>query len=77
MLIVGSRQMMQQIQTPPNIDFINKNLIPITEVKDLGMFLDSPLSYNEHIQDLSSSCISKLGQINRVKHLFDKKTLAI
>ena len=77
MLIVGSRQMMQQIQTPPNINFISKNLIPITEVKDLGMFLDSLLSYNKHIQALSSPCISKLGQINRVKHLFDKKTLAM
>jgi hypothetical protein len=68
--------MMQQMQTPPNINFISKNLIPITEVKDLGLFLDSLLSYNKHIQALSSSCISKLGQINRVKHLFDKKTLA-
>jgi hypothetical protein len=77
MLIVGLRQMMQQTQTPHNINFINKNLISITEVKDLGMFLDSPLSYNKHIQALSSSCISKLGQINRVKDLFDKKTLAI
>ena len=77
MLIVGSRQMMQQIQTPPNINFISKNLIPITEVKDLGMFLDSHLSYNKHIQALSSSCISELGQINRVKHLFKQKTLAM
>ena len=76
MLIVGSRQMMKQIQTPPNINFINKNLIPITEVKDLGVFLDSFLSFDKHIQPLSSSCISKLGQINRVKHLFDQKTLA-
>ena len=77
MLIVGSRQMMKQIQTPPNINFISKNLIPITEVKDLGVFLDSFLSYDKHIQALSSSCISKLGQINRVKNLFDQKTLAM
>lgn len=77
MLIVGSRQMMQQIQIPPNINFISRNLIPITEVKDLGIFLDSHLSYNKHIQALSSSCVSKLGQINRVKHIFDQKTLAM
>ena len=51
--------------------------MPITEVKDLGVFLDSFLSYNKHIQALSSSCISKLGQINRVEHLFDEKTLAV
>ena len=77
MLIVGSPQIMQQIQTPLNINFISKNLVPITEVKDLGIYLDSSLSYNKHIQALSSSCVSKLGQINRVKHLFDQKTLSM
>ena len=75
--MVGSRQMMQLIQIPPNINFLSKNLIPITELKDLGMFLDFLLSYNKHIHALSSSCISILGQINRVKHLFDRKTLAM
>ena len=46
-------------------------------MKDLGIYLDSSLSYNKHIQALSSSCVSKLDQINRVKHLFDQKTLAM
>ena len=32
---------------------------------------------DKYIQALSSSCISKLGQINRVKHLFDQKTLSM
>lgn len=41
------------------------------------MFLDSFLSYDKLIEALSSSCISKLGQINRVKHLFDQKNLAM
>ena len=27
------------------------------------------------MQYLSSSCISKLGQISRVKHIFDQQTL--
>ena len=76
-MLIGSQQMMQQIQTLPNINFINKNLIPVTEVKNPGMFLDSHLSYKKHIQALWSSCISELGQINRVKHLFDQKTLAM
>ena len=76
-MLIGSQQMMQQIQTLPNINFISKNLIPVTEVKNLGMFLDSHLSYKKHVQALSSSCISELGQINRVKHLFDQKTLAM
>jgi hypothetical protein len=61
-MLIGSQQMMQQIQTLPNINFISKNLIPVTEVKNPGMFLDSHLSYKKHIQALSSSCISELAK---------------
>ena len=58
--------MIQQIETQLGLNFISKNLIPITEVKDLGVFLDSFLSY-----------VSKLGQINMVKHLFDQKRASL
>jgi hypothetical protein len=51
------------------------NLTPVAEVKDLGLLLDSHLTYDKHIA-LSSSCISKLRQIGRVKHNFDQSTLA-
>jgi hypothetical protein len=37
--------------------FMGENLTPVTEVKDLGMLLDSHLTYEKHIQSLSSSCI--------------------
>ena len=76
MLVVGSRKLLQQLETRPKLKFIGKTLIPVTEVKDLGITLDSYLTYNEHIQALSSSCLSKLGQISRVKHIFDESTLA-
>ena len=33
--------MIQQIENQLNLNFISKNLIPITEVKDLGVCLDS------------------------------------
>ena len=39
------------------------------------MILDSNLTYDEHIIKTASSCMSCLGQINRVKHVFDKRTL--
>ena len=48
----------------------------VTEVKDLDMLLDPRLTCDKHIQALSSSCISKLGQLGRVKHKFDQPTLA-
>ena len=32
---------------------------------------------NEHIVSTVSSCMSQLGQINRVKHIFDERALII
>ena len=76
MLVVRSRKLLQQLETRPKLKFIGKTIIPVTEVKDLGITLDSYLTYNEHIQALLSSCLSELGQISRVKHIFDESTLA-
>ena len=75
MMVVGSQQLLQQLDHVPSINLIGKTLEPVSQVKDLGTILDSKLKYNEHKQHLSSSCISKLCQINRVKHLFDQSTL--
>ena len=55
---------------------MGENLTPVTGVKDLGMLLDPHLTYDKHIPALSSSCISQLGQIGRVKHNFDQPTLS-
>ena len=78
MLVVGTRQLMNQLESSANINFMGENLILVAEVKDLDMLLDPHLTYDKHtcIQALSSSCISKLGQIGRVKHKFDQPALA-
>jgi hypothetical protein len=65
---------MSTASTTGDGSFTGNNLELKTEVKDLGIFLDSHLTFNKHIQELSSSCISKLGQISRVKHFFDRTT---
>ena len=46
-------------------------------VKDLNVLLDTCLSYNEHITKTASNCLFKLQQINRIKHLLDRKTLLL
>ena len=76
MLMVGTRQLMNQMESSVNVNFMGENLILVTEVKDLGMLLDTHLTYDKHIQALSSSCISKLGQIGRVKPNFDPTSQA-
>ena len=45
--------------------------------KDSGEILDSHLSFNEHMDYLSSSLLGKLCQINRVRHLFTKAVLSV
>ena len=75
LMVIGSQQLLQQLDHIPSINFIGKTLEPVAQVEDLGTILDSKLKYNKHIQRLSSSCISKLCQINRVKNLFDQSTL--
>ena len=37
--------------------------------------MDCNLTYDEHITQLTSKCIGSLCQINRVKYLFDRRTL--
>ena len=41
----------------------------------VGVVFDSNLSFNDHIITTASSCMSALGQISRVKHIFRKDIL--
>ena len=40
-----------------------------------GIILDNNLTYDQHIHQLTSSCMTKLCQINKVKNSFDRDTL--
>ena len=52
-LLVGTRQLVNQLEAPIDINFMGETLTPVTEVKDLGMFLNYHLTYDKHIQALS------------------------
>ena len=56
---------------------LGKEITPVTVAKDLGIYIDQPLTYNDHITKTASNCLHKLIQINRIKHLLDKKTLIL
>jgi hypothetical protein len=77
MLMLGTRQMLEQVPEHFQITILGENITPVAVAKDLGMILDSCLSYDEHIASVVSSCIAGLGQISRVKHIFDRKTLIL
>ena len=59
------------------LSLLGKELTPCDSVRDLGIYVDLQLSYDEHISKTLSSCPSRLCQINRVKHVFDQKTLKL
>ena len=52
-----------------------KELVPVDSVKDLGVVFDSKLSFSDHTTKTVSSCMSALGQISPVKHVFRKGIL--
>ena len=45
--------------------------------KDLGVMIDSSLSYNEHVTKTVSNCMYRPIRINRIKHPLDRKTLLL
>ena len=60
-----------------SIDFLGAKISQSPWCRDQGIIFNSHLTFNNHINSLSSSLLSTLCQINRVKHLFNCKTLQI
>ena len=54
---------------------MGKEITPVSTAKDLRIILDNNLTYDQHIHQLTSLCMTKLCQINRVKNSFDRDTL--
>ena len=74
-LVIGTPQLSKKLPDTMTLSFLSKEIKPVFSAKDLGVIVDSHLTYNERIRTLISSCTSKLCQINRVKDSFDKETL--
>ena len=58
-----------------HFSLLGKDISPVQSARDLGVTLDSNLTFDNHITTTVSECISRLAQINRVKHCLDKNTL--
>jgi len=54
---------------------MGRDLVAEHTAKDLGLILETNLTYDEHITKTVSSCMSCLSQISCTKHVFDKHTL--
>ena len=74
LLVLGTRQMLQRLPTDFHVILLGRKVAPSPSARDLGLQVDSTLSYDKHVSQTVSLCIGSLCQINRVKHLFDIKT---
>ena len=75
LMVYGSRQLVSKLPENFPISISGKEVFTSETVKDLGVIFDPYLDFNEHTIKVTSSCMSILGQINRVKHVFDKELL--
>ena len=65
-MFFGTPQMLKQISVDSSFAFLGKTIQPVQTPKDLGLIMDSILSFDEHIKQSVSFCIKKLYQINRI-----------
>ena len=74
LLCVGVPQLMRTLPTPlPSAIMLGTQIKPVTVAKDLGVYIDCHLNFNEHITKTASDCMFKLTRVNRIKHLLKKK----
>ena len=76
-LLVGTQQLLRRLSTDMTLNFFGKTIKPVPSAKDLGVIVDSHLTYDSQITKLVSLCMAKLCQINHVKGSFDKDTLTL
>ena len=71
LVVFGSRQLLAKL---PNfkISLLGKDLALTFSAKDLGVVLDPQLTFDDHVLKTTSSCMSSLAQISRVKHVLDR-----
>ena len=79
-VLFGVRQLIPKLPSNITVPFLGQDLVPVTSAKDLGVTIDANLTFDDHIASLTSlasSLLSKLVQINRVRHLFAKEVMCI
>ena len=74
LMLFGSRKMLPKMEDF-SVSVLGENIVPVDTANDLGVILDSHLTYDKHVIETVSKCMSYLTQINCVKHAFDVKTL--
>ena len=75
LLVLGTPQMLMKIPDDLSITLLSKTITSSKSAKNLGVTMDCSLTYDKHITQVTLKYIGSLCQINRVKYLFDRRTL--
>ena len=75
LILQGRRQLLKKV-LDIRVPFLDQEITPVSSVKDLEITMDSYLNFNDHVNTLTSSLLSMLCQISRVRHLFTKPVLS-
>ena len=75
-MLFGVSQLLTRL-TYDDVTFtlMGKELQPSANANDLGMTWYTRMAYDKHVTNVVSSCANVLFQINRICHLFNRKTL--
>ena len=76
-LLIGTRQLLQNLPSDMSLNFLSEIITLAPAANDLGLIMDTHLTYDQHITEVVSSCMSKLSQINRSSKCFNKETLPL
>ena len=71
-IFIGSRQLLSQIPADIRIYFEETAIVPSQKVKNLGIYMDQYLLYDEHLNHISRKVNGILIAINRIKDRLDK-----
>ena len=66
LLVIGVPQITRSLPSFPTVKLLGKEIKPVLVAKDLGVIIDSSLSYNEHVTKTVSDCVHRLIRNNRI-----------
>ena len=75
LMVLGTRKMLQRLPTDFHVTLLGKEVTRASSARDLGLQVDSTLSFDEHTTNTLLPCLGSLCQINRVRHLLGTRTL--
>ena len=65
---IGSRQKLNSLSVPPDLEINGEQLNRVDFTKSLGVFIDENLTWSNHINAISKKISSGIGSIKRISH---------